>query len=97
MSDTTFPLQILQIRLESEDTASFDLVTADERPLPLFTAGAHINVQIPGGPRRSYSLVNAPSERRHYRIAVKRESVREDLPGSTTRRASARCYRYHCR
>ena len=32
-------------------------------------------MQIPGGPRRSYSLVNAPSERRHYRIAVKRESV----------------------
>ena len=73
MSDTTLPLQILQIRLETADTASFDLVAADEQLLPPFTAGAHINVQIPGGPQRSYSLVNAPSERRYYRITVKRD------------------------
>lgn len=73
MSETTLHLLIQQIRLESEDTASFDLVAGDERPVPPFIAGAHINVQIPGGPRRSYSLVNAPSERTRYRIAVKRE------------------------
>lgn len=75
MSDTTLSLQIRQIRLESDDTVSIELIAPDERPLPPFIAGAHINVQIPGGPRRSYSLVNAPSERSRYRIAVKRESA----------------------
>lgn len=74
MNDTSISLQIQQIRRESEDTASFDLVAADEHPLPAFTAGAHINVLIPGGLRRSYSLVNSPSERRYYRIAIKREA-----------------------
>lgn len=73
MSDTTLRLLIQQIRLESEDIASFDLVAEDGHPLPAFVAGAHIGVQVPGGPRRSYSLVNAPAERGHYRIAVKRE------------------------
>jgi len=73
MSETKLNLLIQQIRLEGEGTASFDLASADERELPAFAAGAHVSVQIPGGPQRSYSLVNAPSDRARYRIAVKRE------------------------
>ncbi|MDE2604637.1 MAG: oxidoreductase [Burkholderiales bacterium] len=40
--------------------------------LPGFGAGAHIDLHLPGGLRRSYSLTDEPGERRRYRIAVHR-------------------------
>lgn len=58
---------------EAEGICSFELVSADGDPLPAFTAGAHIDVHIPGGYVRQYSLCNDPSERGLYRIAVLRE------------------------
>jgi vanillate O-demethylase ferredoxin subunit len=64
---------IRQIRLESSDTVSLELVAKDRQPLPQFAAGAHVNVHVPDGPSRSYSLVNSPSQTDHYVIAVKRE------------------------
>ena len=88
VSETTLNLLIQQIRLEGEGTTSFDLVFADERKLPPFAAGAHVNVQIPGGLRRSYSLVNTPSDRTRYRIAVKREP--DSLGGSAWLHEKAR-------
>jgi vanillate O-demethylase ferredoxin subunit len=50
--------------------ATFLLEGADE-PLPLFTPGAHIDVHLPSGRVRQYSLCNGPGE--EYRIAVKPE------------------------
>ncbi|WP_253272293.1 PDR/VanB family oxidoreductase [Advenella kashmirensis] len=65
--------QIRQIRLESEATASFELWPVGEQYLPSFTPGAHIDIHLPGGLRRSYSLINNGGEPRHYNIAVKKE------------------------
>ena len=48
-------------------------MSADGTPLPPFEAGAHLDVQVPGGPVRSYSLCNDPAERHRYLIAVLRE------------------------
>ena len=42
--------------------------------LPEFTAGSHLTVITPAGMRRNYSLCNAPADRSHYQIAVKREA-----------------------
>ncbi|MDO9504284.1 PDR/VanB family oxidoreductase [Hydrogenophaga sp.] len=66
-------LLLRQIRLEAEGTASFELVDPDGRELPPFSAGAHVDVQIPGGPRRSYSLSSSPANRECYRITVRRD------------------------
>lgn len=41
--------------------------------LPPFTAGAHIDVTIPGGRTRQYSLCNHPAEIDRDLIAVLRE------------------------
>jgi vanillate O-demethylase ferredoxin subunit len=68
------PVQINQIRLESPDTASFDLVPLDTDFLPPCGAGAHVDIEIPGGLQRSYSLLLASSRPHYYRIAVKREN-----------------------
>lgn len=55
---------------------SYELVAAtrgDE--LPAFTAGAHLNVVLPSGLRRAYSLHNAPAEAGRYRVAVQRQDA----------------------
>ncbi|KWF94109.1 Vanillate O-demethylase oxidoreductase [Burkholderia cepacia] len=58
---------------EATDICSFELVHADGLPLPPFSAGSHIDVVVPGGPTRQYSLCNAPDENHRYRIAVLRD------------------------
>ncbi|KWF24846.1 PDR/VanB family oxidoreductase [Burkholderia pseudomultivorans] len=60
-------------RDEAVDICSFELVRADGEPLPAFSAGSHIDVAVPGGLTRQYSLCNAPDERHRYLIAVLRD------------------------
>lgn len=74
-SADTIPVQIRQIRQEAQDIHSFELVAADGGLLPGFEAGAHVDLDLPAGMRRSYSLYGAPGERRCWRIAVKREAA----------------------
>lgn len=59
---------------EAQGIRSFELVDVAGSALPAFSAGAHIDVIPPGGPTRSYSLCNNPSERHRYLIAVQREA-----------------------
>ena len=55
---------------QAQDICSFELARADGAPLPAFDAGAHIDVQLPGGLIRQYSLCNPPWEQQCYLIAV---------------------------
>ncbi|MDQ1514589.1 MAG: hypothetical protein QOE80_419, partial [Actinomycetota bacterium] len=50
--------------------ATFVLEGVDE-PLPRFTPGSHVDLHLPSGRVRQYSLCNAPGDR--YQIAVKPE------------------------
>ena len=59
----------------AEGVLLFDLRADDGRPLVRFTPGAHIDVEIPQGMRRSYSLLNDPSERHRYVIGVQKEAA----------------------
>lgn len=49
-----------------------ELEPIGEHPLPSGQAGAHLDVALPGGLVRQYSLVNGPGETHHYVIGVKR-------------------------
>jgi vanillate O-demethylase ferredoxin subunit len=60
--------------VEAADICSFELVAADGGPLPAFSAGSHIDVQVPGGLTRQYSLCNDPAETHRYQIAVLRDA-----------------------
>jgi vanillate O-demethylase ferredoxin subunit len=60
-------------RREAIDIVSYELVRRDGGELPAFTAGAHVDVHLPGGLVRQYSLCNDPRERERYLIAVLRE------------------------
>jgi len=80
-------VRVLAIRTAAIDTLCFDLAAADRRPLVPFTPGAHIDVQVPNGLVRQYSLCGDARDASRYKIAVKREpdgrggsrSMHEDL------------------
>ena len=69
-------LRVVEKLRESEDVTSFVFESRDGGPLPDFSAGQHLplEIEIPGQSlvaSRTYSLSNAPREGR-YRITVKR-------------------------
>jgi ferredoxin-NADP reductase len=66
-------LLVRQIRFEAAGINSYELVDPAGEDLPPFTAGAHIDVHLPNGVIRQYSLCNSPTERHRYVIAVLRD------------------------
>ena len=52
----------------------FTLADPDQWELPPFKPGAHIDLHLPNGLVRTYSLCNEPSDNTRYVIAVKREA-----------------------
>ena len=67
--------QMLQVRVARKialalDIALFELVSTDGRALPPFSAGSHVDVLLPSGVTRQYSLCNDPAESHRYQIAV---------------------------
>jgi vanillate O-demethylase ferredoxin subunit len=72
----TSDLRVRVVRKTSEalDISTFELVHADgDRPLPAFSAGSHVDVQLPNGLTRQYSLCNDPTESHRYLIGVLRD------------------------
>jgi len=51
------------------------LMDPDGWPLPKFRPGAHVDLHLPGGLVRSYSLCGDPAQQDRYTIAVKREAA----------------------
>lgn len=69
---------LLKVRVASkidaaQDIVAFDLQAQDGSTLPPFDAGAHIDVHLPNGLVRQYSLCNDPREQERYRICVLRD------------------------
>lgn len=52
----------------------FSLIDPDHWELPPFRPGAHIDLHMPGGLVRTYSLCNDPANDKRYVVAVKREA-----------------------
>ncbi|MBU1442907.1 MAG: PDR/VanB family oxidoreductase [Gammaproteobacteria bacterium] len=75
MSDAVTELRLRQVRLEAEGICSYEFVARAGGLLPPFTAGAHVDLHLPEGRIRSYSLANAPDDRERYLVAVQREEA----------------------
>lgn len=58
---------------EAEGINLLEFRRSDGAALPAFSAGSHIDLHLPDGLVRSYSLVNCPSENDRYVIGVKKE------------------------
>lgn len=61
---------ICGLRLEAQGVLGLELVSSNGQSLPTFSAGAHIDLHLPGGLVRQYSLCNSSTEKHCYRIAV---------------------------
>lgn len=57
----------------AEGIAVYELAPVGEQPLPPFEAGAHIDVHVPGGLVRQYSLYDLAGTASAYRIGVLRD------------------------
>jgi vanillate O-demethylase ferredoxin subunit len=75
MNPTTLAVRVASKTAAAQDICVFELVAADGSALPPFSAGAHIDVHVPGGPVRQYSLCNPPHETHRYRIGVLRDAA----------------------
>jgi vanillate O-demethylase ferredoxin subunit len=64
---------VSQKAIETDDICTFELTSADGKALPAFSAGSHIDVELPGGLTRQYSLCNDPAESHRYLIGVLRD------------------------
>ena len=67
------PLRVTRNDKIADGIHMLELRDVEGKPLPEFSAGAHITVRTPSGLLRKYSLCNDPAERDRYLVAVKRE------------------------
>lgn len=73
-------LVVISAATEAQDIRSVVLAAPDKRPLPGWDAGAHVELALPNGETRSYSLVNTDSHPqvtripRAYRLGVRLEA-----------------------
>lgn len=69
----TIEVRITDVSAASDDTRVFSLARTDGAALPAYAPGSHIDVHLPIGLVRQYSLCGADASAPEYRIAVKRE------------------------
>ncbi len=69
MTDTLNAL-VHTLRFEAQDIISIELRPLEGAQLPAFEAGAHIDLHLPNGQVRSYSLLNDPAERHRYVLGI---------------------------
>ena len=68
--------ETLQVRVhalvwEAPGVLSLHLASLDGAPLPAFEPGAHIDVKLPDGTLRQYSLCGDPNDLSHYRLGIR--------------------------
>jgi len=66
-------LMVRAIRWQTKGIYSFELTNPDGQELACFEAGAHVDMHLPGGIVRSYSLAGDPKDQSHWLIGVLRE------------------------
>ena len=72
MTEAVRPVRIRSVHWEAADVYSFVLETHAGSALPRFEPGAHVDIRLPNGLMRSYSLSHARDDGR-YRITVARD------------------------
>lgn len=73
MSEAVLPLRLSRIDYAAPGIHLFDFRDPDGRPLPGYAPGAHVELHLPGGWVRQYSLVDPAGADAVYRVAIKRD------------------------
>jgi ferredoxin-NADP reductase len=69
------PLLVRSMTHEAVGVLSVELVEPDGQDLPAWEPGSHLDLHLPGGLSRQYSLSGDPSDRSRYRLGILRESA----------------------
>ena len=75
VEDRRLSLVVRAVTPEAQDVVSVRLSTEDWSPLPTWQPGCHIDLELPSGTVRQYSLCGDPDDPFTYRIAVRRLGV----------------------
>jgi phthalate 4,5-dioxygenase reductase subunit len=70
---TDIPVRVTRAEKIADGIFLYEMRRKDGGELPAFTAGSHINLRVPNGLVRKYSLCSDPAKRDNYSIAIKRE------------------------
>ena len=70
MNTPIFSVRVARKANEAIDICTFELVGTSDQALPPFSAGSHVDVFLPNGLTRQYSLCNDPAETDRYLIGV---------------------------
>src|SRR5438552_10227986 len=73
MDASDMNVRVARKTIEAVDICTFELIHSEGKSLPAFSAGSHIDVHMPNGLTRQYSLCNDPSEGHRYLIGVLRD------------------------
>ncbi|WP_076999292.1 PDR/VanB family oxidoreductase [Variovorax sp. KK3] len=73
MSAPTIDALVHTLRHEAPGVLSLELRSQGGSELPAFEPGAHLDLHLPNGLVRSYSLINPSSERHRYVVAVQED------------------------
>ncbi len=68
-------LRVTAIRWLAPTIREIELTAPDGGALPAPSPGAHVDLALPGGLSRSYSLVNGPGDDRRYLLGVNRDAA----------------------
>ena len=63
--------RVRAMRWEAPGVLSLELSAVDGALLPPFEPGAHVDLRLPDGTLRQYSLCGDPSDRSHYRLGIR--------------------------
>src|SRR5882724_6072915 len=66
-------VRLTAIRYAARDTNLFEFRRLDGKPLPAYEPGAHVDVHLPSGHSRSYSLIVARPDPHTYTFGIKRD------------------------
>src|SRR3954468_13685887 len=67
----TFQVRLHALVWEAPGVLSLELAAADGGALPSFEPGAHIDLKLPDGTLRQYSLCGDPHDTTRYRLGVR--------------------------
>jgi ferredoxin-NADP reductase len=73
-ADATIDVRLTAIIYGGEGTNLFEFRMLDGSDVPPFTAGAHVDVNLPNGTIRQYSIASAQQDRSRYLLGVKLET-----------------------
>jgi ferredoxin-NADP reductase len=72
-NSSTVTAQVHTLRHEAEGIISVELRPSGDTVFAPFEAGSHIDLHLPNGLVRSYSLLNSPSDRDRYVVGILRD------------------------